>query len=123
MMKNVSATPCLGQGDGRVFFADKKRVFFPSTWIGKEVMKHHSTHCVGLHGLHSVVVRYRWFTGEFGGKEMKPGFTWSLSVLMVEVMGDGFPDDAGMAGLDVDCDLCSVKADVVFCLCGMLGLC
>jgi hypothetical protein len=42
---------------------------------------------------------------------------------MVEVIWGGFPVDAGMVGLVVDCDLCSVKADAVLGLCGVLDFC
>jgi hypothetical protein len=34
---------------------------------------------------------------------------------------DGFLDDMGTVGLDVGCDLCSLKVDAVFFLCGVFS--
>jgi hypothetical protein len=42
-----------------------------------------------------VTDRRRWFSGGLGGEEVKPGFTQSVSVFMIKIMGifhylDGF---------------------------------
>lgn len=54
--------------------------------------------------------------------EVKPDFIQSVSLLViVKFMGvlcyfGGFPDDAGLVGPVVDYNLCSVKANIAFCL-------
>jgi hypothetical protein len=61
--------------------------------------------------------------------EVKPDFIQSLSVLVIiKFMGvlcyfGGVPDDAGLVGPVVDYHLCSVEANIAFCLSQVFGYC
>jgi hypothetical protein len=55
---------------------------------------------------------------------VKPGFILSVSVFMAKIMNvflyfEGFPDDVGMVGPDIDYDLGSVEIGTVFCVYGV----
>jgi hypothetical protein len=63
-----------------------------------------------------------------GGEEAKPGFTQSVSVITVRIIGVicyfvDFPDVAGKVGPDGGHDRCCVEVDAGFCLCGSFGYC
>jgi hypothetical protein len=58
-----------------------------------------------------------------GGKEMSQTLLFMAEVVGVFDYFNCFPDDAGMVGLDVGYDFCSVEADAVFSSCRVFSYC
>jgi hypothetical protein len=69
----------------------------------------------------------KWLNSGFGGEEMKPGFTQSVSYSRLQLWQHFIISmaslDARKAGLYLGYDPCPVTDDAVFCLCGVFSYC